>query len=125
VPFRHVPLNCARGAGLPSSGMPARIRECYESATAFGCPRLRCLPLCRLPRLGNDASCFGAFPLVDFAGPLASVYVPLVDSLEWTPGFEHTASIAAIVASGVLPFKPEQRPDSMTRLATSLALAIY
>jgi hypothetical protein len=30
-------------------------------------------------------------------------------------------SIAEIVASGVLPFRPGQRPESITRLATSFA----
>jgi hypothetical protein len=29
------------------------------------------------------------------------------------PGFKPTTSIAATVASGVLPFRPEQRPESM------------
>ena len=35
--------------------------------------------------------------------------------LKEPPGFDPTASIAATVASGVLPFKPELRPDSITR----------
>src|SRR2546427_988249 len=43
----------------------------------------------------------------------------LADTLEQPPGFEPTASVAAIVASGVLPFRPEQRPDSITRFAIS------
>jgi hypothetical protein len=36
------------------------------------------------------------------------------------PGFDPTASIAATVASGVLPFRPELRPDSSTRFVISL-----
>src|SRR5437868_14403335 len=31
--------------------------------------------------------------------------------------------MAEIVASGVLPFRPAQRPESITRLATSFALS--
>src|SRR5207237_25843 len=37
------------------------------------------------------------------------------------PGLEPTASMALIVASGVLPLSPAQRPESMTRLAISRA----
>lgn len=35
------------------------------------------------------------------------------------PSFDPTASIAATVASGVLPFRPELRPDSITRFVIS------
>jgi hypothetical protein len=35
------------------------------------------------------------------------------------PGFDPTASIAATVASGVLPFRAELRADSITRFVIS------
>src|SRR5919201_6333679 len=35
------------------------------------------------------------------------------------PDFDPTASMAATVASGVLPFRPELRPDSITRFVIS------
>src|SRR6476620_9827894 len=36
-------------------------------------------------------------------------------------GLAPTASIAAIVAAGVLPLRPVQRPEAITRLAISFA----
>src|SRR6266511_3068574 len=47
--------------------------------------------------------------------------VPLSTRLNGPPGLEPTASMAEIVASGVLPLRPELRPDSSTRLAISFA----
>src|SRR6266540_5407428 len=47
--------------------------------------------------------------------------MPLSTRVKGPPGLEPTASMAEIVASGVLPLRPELRPDSSTRLAISFA----